>query len=294
MVRIGCARGFLIIVTALLLTFASGFRGDQAVARSLKVSNAKTWLDKAVAGKHCPSSPVNVPAALLQTSAAGLQRQISIVGTTLQIEGTPNPDHIVIKAGGAHGFVRVKFNGRHLGTFGPVAQILVQGGDGDDVIVVKPGVDLPARLEGGAGDDCLQGGSGADLLLAGDGDDVVIAGTGRPALDAGPGSNRIVFPPSMGVLRVAPSAAGEFLPLIAGAYTLQPLRQGHRRSLQGRHRPPGQSNGLPSPIILGPADLGDSGIIAQLRQTYDAGQAVVLTDATAADAERLRRLLGHP
>ncbi len=99
--------------------------------------------------------------------------------------------------------------------------------------------------EGGSGDDCLQGGAGADLLFGGDGDDVLIAGTGRPALDAGTGSNRIVFPPSMGELRVAPSADGELLPLIAGAYTLTPLLKRNRHSHS-------QVSALPSPIIRGP------------------------------------------
>jgi len=180
--------------------------------------------------------------------------------------------------------VRVVFNAKYLGSFGPVARILVQSGDGDDVLVVEPGVGLPVQLDGGSGDNCLQSGSGGDLLLSGPGNDVLIAGTGRPALDGGGGSNRVVVPQSMGGLWVAPSAKGGFLRQIATLYTLQPLPQGGGK----------WSQEPPSPIILGPADLADASIDPLVKQTYSAGQAVAITNATADDAERLRTLLGHP
>ena len=140
-----------------------------------------------------------MPAVILRSTSSDVLRQrITIAQDTLQIEGTPNPDHIVIQAGEAPGTVRVVFNGKYLGGFGPVARIVVQSGDGDDVLVVEPGVGLSVRLEGGSGDNCLQSGSGGDLLLSGSGNDVLIASTGRPALDAGPGVNRVVVPQSMG------------------------------------------------------------------------------------------------
>jgi hypothetical protein len=284
-VRTIISRGFRTATIALLFGFGQGFHEQPAEAQSTSFSNAKEWLDQAVREKHCPLTPVNVPRTILKTTSSDvLQQRITIDQDTLQIEGTPNPDHILIRAGETPGAVRVVFNGKDIGSFGPVARILVQSGDGDDVLVVEPGVGLPVRLEGGSGDNCLQSGSGGDLLLSGPGNDVLIAGTGRPALDAGPGVNRVVVPQSMGELWVAPSANGELLRQIGTIYTLQPLPQG----------PDEPSQGSPNPIILGPSDLADASIVPLLQQTYAAGQSIAVTNATTEDGARLRALLGHP
>jgi hypothetical protein len=82
-------------------------------------------------------------------------------------------------------------------------------------------------------------------------------------------------------------AHGDLLPLIAGAYTLRPL-------LQEEGRPSRHDGRLPSPIILGPADLQDARVASLLKETYDAGQGVALLNATTADYARLRDMLGHP
>ncbi len=145
--------------------------------------------------------------------------------------------------------------------------------------------------EGGAGSAsiALEGAAdpaAGDQLFGGNGNDVLIAGTGRPALDPGTGNDRIIVPQRMGELRVTPSAAGQLLPLLARVYTLRSIAQGSG--------PPAGQEAVPNPILLGPADLRDPQFAPLLQQTYDAGQAVALTDATAADAARLRRLLGQP
>src|SRR5262249_40002109 len=150
------------------------------------------------------------------------------------------------------GIVGVVFNGQQLGGFGPVERILVHAGDGDDVVIVEPEVKLPARIEGGPGDDCLQGGSGPHVLFGEDGNDVLIAGTGRPALHAGPGRNRIVVPQRMGEIRVGPAANGEVLGLLADAYKLRDLPSPGKSGGHGN----GPHDG-PTPIILGAADLAD-------------------------------------
>ncbi|HUC10219.1 MAG TPA: hypothetical protein VL985_07300 [Stellaceae bacterium] len=195
-----------------------------------------------------------------------------------------NPNHIIIKAGAAPGVVEIVFDGKPLGSFGPVARNVVQGGAGEDVMVVEPDVNLPVVLNAGAGDSCLQAGSGPDQLFGGPGNDVLIAGTGRPALDGGPGVNRVVVPQPMGELRVAPSANGELLWEIGSLYWLEPLPGGATASSQE----------APSPIILGPADMADASIIPLLKQIYAAGQAIVLANGTADDDTRLRALLSHP
>jgi hypothetical protein len=220
-------------------------------------------------------------------SADTLRHGISIVAETLVIDGTPNPDHIRIMAAGPPGWLRVIFDGIDLGTFGPVARILVRAGDGDDVVAVEPQVTLPTRLEGGTGDDCLQGGSGPDVLFGGDGDDTLVGTRGRDALHAGQGSNAIVFATRIGEIRVTRSAEGALLRHLATAYTLRGLPLGNGTV-------PGSGGARPSPIILGPPDLGNPRIAPLLREAYEAGEAIALTNATRADAAALRTLLGHP
>jgi hypothetical protein len=184
----------------------------------------------------------------------------------------------------------VVFNGTELGSFGPVARIVVRAGDGDDTVVVSPQVVLPTRLEGGAGNDCLQGGSGPDQLFGEEGDDVLIGTRGRDALHAGPGSNRIVIAEPMGEIRVSPSADGALLRLLQTAYTLRTLSPG----AAGSRGATAGGNDAPSPIILGADDVYDARYVPLLEEAYRAGQAVALTNATPAHAARLRSLLGHP
>ena len=104
-------------------------------------------------------------------------------------------------------------------------------------------VTLPARIEGGAGDDRLQAGSGARVLLGGDGDDVLIGGGGRAALDGGSGRGRLVIAQPLGTIRVGPSAAGEALRILRQGYRLAHL--GTRR--RGEHRPDRGRGGRPRP-----------------------------------------------
>ncbi len=192
----------------------------------------------------------------------------------------------MVHNGGAPDFVYVGWNGKILGRFGPIDHIVMRGAGGDDVLVVKSSVRIPAVIDGGSGDDCVQGGSGADVLLGGDGDDVLIAGTGRPALDGGSGNDRILVPHRMGELRFAPSADSEVVRKLDQIYKLEPLSHDEDAG--------GATKKLPSPILVGAADLGNEQIRPLLHRAYAAGQAIVLTSATETDAERLRSLIGHP
>jgi hypothetical protein len=271
------ARSFLLIVATVFFTF-----GNQAAAASTDSHHAKSWLDQAVSEKQCPSTPVNVPAADKE-SANSLLKRINISGDILYVHGTNDPDHIVVSSGGSSRFVDIEWDGKHLGRFGPIKGIDLEGNGGDDVLIVKSDVSLPAVLDGGDGDDCLQGGSGGDQLFGGPGDDVLIAGTGRPALKPGSGSDRIVIPQHIGTLQYAPSADSGVLRVLGEMYDLQPVSTGSSAS-----------QGTPNPIVLGSADLGDEQLLGLLQQVRAAGQAVVVTNATATQSEQLRTLLGHP
>jgi hypothetical protein len=280
--RIVCS-GRLAMAVALLLVLAA----DPTFASSSRGSGDTRWLERTVRAQSCPASPINVPTSLLRASGDALAERVSIdAAGTLRIEGTADPDHIVLKRGGRPGMVRVAFNGKQLGRFGPVARILVRAGDGDDVVRVASDIDVPARIDGGAGHDCLQGGGAPNVLLGGAGEDVLIAGPGRPALHGGPGANRIVVPRRIGEIRVGPAADAGVLRGLDQFYTLRRLGSGAGKTL-GRIAPP-------TPIILGATDLDEGRIAPLLEEAYAGGQAVVLLNATAADAARLRGLLGHP
>ncbi|HVY05516.1 MAG TPA: calcium-binding protein [Burkholderiales bacterium] len=78
--------------------------------------------------------------------------------------------------------------------FDPNDIIHIAGLGGDDVIDASAlGTDGPQiMLDGGEGDDVLLGGAGNDVLLGGAGDDVLLGGAGQDVLDGGPGGNVVI------------------------------------------------------------------------------------------------------
>ena len=72
-------------------------------------------------------------------------------------------------------------------------QIQVLGLGGDDIIDASAlAVGASIVLDGGEGDDVVLGGDGNDMLLGGAGDDVLIGGAGLDALDGGTGDNVLI------------------------------------------------------------------------------------------------------
>jgi hypothetical protein len=272
---VGSKRLLPVAATLLLVS------GSRALAGSADAHPATSWLDQAVIEKHCPIFPINVSTE--HFSNEELQKQIAISGETLYINGTDDPDYIRVSPGGAPQFVRVAWNGEDLGRFGPVKSIKISGNGGDDVLIVDFDVKLPALIDGGADDDCLQGGSGGGAVLGGPGDDVLIAGTGRPWIAGGPGNDRVVVPRPMGTLRYAPGADSGVLSLLGEIYDLEPVSAS-----------PGSSQGMPAPILLGPSDLGDEQLLGPMLRDVAAGQSVVATDATGTQLGNLRLLLNLP
>src|ERR1700753_2212901 len=172
----------------------------QALAES-SASAKSHWWDSAAKTKHCPAVAVNVPPGLMGTNSKDLGKRISIAKKTLTIDGTDNPDHIVLSPTEQPGWVAVNWNGNQLGPYGPVTAVVLQGNGGDDALIAKPDLGIPVILDGGDGDDCVQGGSGGDVIVGGNGDDLVVAGTGRPALDSGSGNNKVVVAQHLGKIR---------------------------------------------------------------------------------------------
>ena len=217
-------------------------------------------------------------ASAITTAAMGTARAVplaAILGDTLLVEGTPGADQIRIMATNRIGFVRVISGTKLLGTYGPVAQIDVNAGAGNDTVVVDPRITLPTVLDGGPGNDRLRGGSGPNTLIGGPGNDVLTGTPGRDTLSGGPGRTSTVNLKSLGVIQVGASASGAGIRRLAASYVLQPLR-------------------VAGPAVVGAADLKNPSTVALLKNSYDGGQTVSLTSATKATANALAQLLGDP
>ena len=73
-------------------------------------------------------------------------------------------------------------------------RLVVNALAGSDVIDASAVTATAAQLtlDGGIGDDVLIGGDGADTILGGEGDDVLIGGPGNDIVDGGPGDNVVL------------------------------------------------------------------------------------------------------
>ncbi len=81
-----------------------------------------------------------------------------------------------------------------------VRRITVLAHDGNDRVIISPGITLPTTVRGGDGDDIIRGGSGSDELYGGrgndfvagrDGDDWLYGQSGRDRLRGGRGSDTL-------------------------------------------------------------------------------------------------------
>jgi len=68
-------------------------------------------------------------------------------------------------------------------------RIVVAAGAGDDAVTMDANVNLPTRLDGGAGNDTLVGGSGADVIAGRAGDDTLRGLGGADRLLGGAGDD---------------------------------------------------------------------------------------------------------
>jgi Ca2+-binding RTX toxin-like protein len=116
------------------------------------------------------------------------RRMFASVGVNngvLTIVGNPGPDLVVVSAG-PNGSVDVRLNGansNHTGASSISAELL----GGDDVIEIRTGLNLPARIDAGTENDTLTGGDGNDELIGGPGNDFLEGRGGNDWLDGGAG-----------------------------------------------------------------------------------------------------------
>ena len=105
-------------------------------------------------------------------------------GVELRVAGTDGDDQVDVAAT-AEGFVvRDDVAGAAVTFTGTYRSIRVDGGFGNDVVVIDASVLMPMALHGGPGDDALTGGSGNDRLYGGDGVDNLNGGAGDDVLVA--------------------------------------------------------------------------------------------------------------
>ena len=84
----------------------------------------------------------------------------------------------------------VSFNGVTTWYSG-VADLVVYGLGGNDLIQISDLVNAPATLFGGAGNDMIKSGGGTSVIVGGDGNDVLLGGVGRSVLIGGNGADVI-------------------------------------------------------------------------------------------------------
>jgi hypothetical protein len=120
----------------------------------------------------------------------------------LTIEGTNGGDRIALRLqAGDPAVLQVDVGDDGTADFSidraTVAKIVVEAGNGDDLVRIDEGNgvfadSIPTTIDGGNGNDNLVGGSGAEALLGGNGDDILVGGSGASTLSAGNGNDNLV------------------------------------------------------------------------------------------------------
>jgi hypothetical protein len=106
----------------------------------------------------------------------------------LVVVGTDDGDLVNIVRSGSD--LVVWANGVRLGQFAdPVGGIVMDSGDGNDVILISPQVSLSTEVYAGAGNDLVSGGSGNDRIFGEGGLDVLLGNSGNDRLDGGDGDD---------------------------------------------------------------------------------------------------------
>ncbi len=107
---------------------------------------------------------------------------VSLLDGTLNIVGSDIDDVIKIIRDSETGQVHLFMNYEDLGLFDVTNGIHIEGGAGDDRILIWSDVAAPATINGGDGDDLLKGGKGDDVIHGGSGDDTIVGRSGDDQL----------------------------------------------------------------------------------------------------------------
>jgi Ca2+-binding RTX toxin-like protein len=141
-------------------------------------------------GLFATASSLTVPGIIVDFQVTGMGAQST--NDTIKIRGRAENDTFNFGTGTTAGFNAFNANGDTFPdvTMRHVETIIVNGGDGNDVITGNAGlgtgtVAFPGvlRIYGGAGNDTLTGGLGNDILVGGAGDDKFFGSAGQDTVD---------------------------------------------------------------------------------------------------------------
>ncbi len=107
---------------------------------------------------------------------------VNLVDGTLNIVGSEIDDVIKIIRDSETGQVHLFMNFEDQGLFDVTNGIHIEGGAGDDRILIWSDVATPATINGGDGNDLLKGGKGDDVIHGGSGDDTIVGRSGEDQL----------------------------------------------------------------------------------------------------------------
>lgn len=136
-----------------------------------------------------------------QLESRSLLSAVTLVGGTLEIEGTGRADRIDVKLGTNTGELVVTRN-QQVTSFplSAVSRIEIDAFNGNDLITVDEAITLPTDIDagrgndtvfGGSGPDDIDGGSGNDRLLGRGGDDNVDGEAGNDFVSGGEGNDTV-------------------------------------------------------------------------------------------------------
>ena len=114
-----------------------------------------------------------------------------IDGDQLIVRGMPGNDNIQIFNIEGQDFFKVTSEGQSLGihSTSSISAIVIDGGDGDDLIENNNRSIIAMEVNGGAGEDWIYGGFGNDMLIGGSGDDTIKGRDGEDELFGGDGDD---------------------------------------------------------------------------------------------------------
>jgi hypothetical protein len=130
-------------------------------------------------------------AIVIQSRGTAMMTDPSDPSTTdLLVAGTPDADVIRLQKTKVRGEVRVMIDGVDVGVFSPTGRVVIDSGNGDDVIDARG---LPNGIDayGGDGNDTIRGSKGCDLMFGQAGNDTLRGGDRRDVLVGGLGADAL-------------------------------------------------------------------------------------------------------
>ena len=90
--------------------------------------------------------------------------------------------------------LQVNIDGAEFQNFpiGQVKQFQITTGNGADYIYIDPGIDIPAAVNSGNGNDTIHTGAGNDSITSGNGNDVIYGKTGNNTIIVGSGNDTLM------------------------------------------------------------------------------------------------------